>query len=132
MRNRFHITRFHLLFSCYWYQVRTHYSIAFALGPDLLLLDYFLRGEEVLRFSATLVLVYGTLYSTFTKYVVLSRCYSVTKARPCTGRTLYKCLHTSLNLGKHINSSLLVHFSRLVQSTFLSISFLFSRLLSVL
>ena len=47
--------------------------------------------------------MYGTLYSTFTKYVVLSRCYGVTKARPCTGRTLYKCLHTSLNLGKHIN-----------------------------
>ena len=72
------------------------------------------------RYSRT---VYGTLYSTFTMYVVLSRCYGVTKARPCTGRTLYKCLHTSLNLGKHIKSSCLLVLSFFSCSLFF---FLFS------
>ena len=76
------------------------------------------------RYSRT---VYGTLYSTFTKYVVLSRCYGVTKARPCTGRTLYKCLHTSFNLGKHINFfSFRLFSSRAVYFSFYFLFFYFS------
>ena len=66
---------------------------------------------------------YRTLYTTFTRYVVLIRCYGITKARPCTGRTLYKCLRTILNLGKHINFSRSV-FSLLVQSIFTFFLFL--------
>ena len=78
--------------------------------------------------------MYGTLYSTFTKYVVLSRCYSVTKARPCTGRTLYKCLHTSLNLGKHINffSSSRFFSSRAVYFSFYFLSFYFSSIFGLM
>ena len=132
----FHIT----LVGTAFHSLGSAYSIFFLLlvpGPDPLLhcisigsrpstLRLFSerRGSIALqRYSRTR---YRTLYSTFIKYVVLTRFYSVTKARPCTGRTLYKCLHEDLNLSKHINFFSFHFFSSRLFS-FYSF-FLFSRL----
>ena len=55
-RNRISFTRFRLLYLFLLLVSGPDPLLhCIALGPDLLLLDCFLRGEEVLRFSATLV-----------------------------------------------------------------------------
>ena len=88
---------------------------------DLITLFRIINGNisVLLRFSATLVpcTVLCTLHLLGTTYLFVSMV--PTKARPCTGRTLYKWLHEDLNLGKHTKSSRLVHFSRAVFFLFL-------------